>query len=124
MLNAIPLLVLLAPFGGPDQNLGRFNVVSYSRKETFAGSRGSRVEETLVLERSGDRYTLSFPRWHTVASRYSETYCVGEPVTVAGSIRGARIVAKRSEVRNVLPKHRHDPRDGSRVPVPSPETKP
>ena len=97
------------------KDLGRFTVVSYVRKEVFAGKRGNRVEETLVVEQSGARYTIAFPRWHTRFSRQLQNYCPGEQVSVDGAIKGERILAERSKVKNLLPPHRHDPKDGSVV---------
>lgn len=99
-------------------DLGRFTVVSYMRKEAFAGELGNRIEETLVVQRDGKRYTISFPRRHTRFSRRLENYCPGEDVTINGAIKGDRIVAERGKVRNVLPPHRHEP-DESKAPEPT-----
>jgi len=110
MLFPIAYSILAAPLL---KDLGRFTVASYVRKEFFAGKLGNRVEETLVVEQNGSRYTIAFPRWHTRFSRQLQNYCPGEQVTVDGTIKGERIIAERSKVKNLLPPHRHDPKDGS-----------
>lgn len=74
MLSLLPILTanLIQPMAAD------FTVVSVERNEVFAGRLGRRVEQTIVAERDGKRYTIKLGRSHTAIRNSTRTFSAGD----------------------------------------------
>ena len=74
MLYLIPILSAhVSPMTGAE-----YKVVSVDRQEAFAGKLGRRVEQTLTVEKDGQRYEIRLSQSHTAIRGSVKSIAAGD----------------------------------------------
>jgi hypothetical protein len=87
MLYLIPILSAhVSPIADAE-----YKVVSVDRHEAFAGKLGRRVEQTLTVERDGQRYEIRLSRSHTAIRGSVKNLAAGDMLKLGSLDWGTQV---------------------------------